>query len=358
MKEDFESNSRRASRSSSVYTSCVNTQDYFVTTKKLRDRVLTARSKGPNVNRKTIRNMRSAPPFQNRNLDNYPMPHNREDAVRSARGHRTDKWDANTRMQRARADSGLMREYSKQMFDFSVKTVNDTKVYGKNKTRASNKNNLDNDNSIPNNTNGPTPDGSILHNRKQKVLNSIRIRPHVEYDEKFHHERSSSRASLQHTISDKNRRYRVRSVTETSRPMSLVGNASVSSNDFIFEPVEQNGELNGLHNIDMFYPRRHTIHDVQEYDETDSIEGVFGKDPFDDVDDCNSYISTDFKENECKARASVTSLLPPDISCNIRLVSLNESSSSESEEEKEEPVIEVKKPEPPPPKPPSKPTSR
>jgi hypothetical protein len=262
-------------------------------------------------------------------------------------------------MVKACADSGLMREYSKQMFDFSVKTVNNTNVYGKRINQGPIKTHVENDISIPIRTNGPTPDGSVLHNRKQKVLNSIRIRPHTEHEGKFHHERSNSRLSLQHTISDKNRRYRVRSVTEYSRrPVSVVGNASVASTDFIFEPVETNGELNGVHDLDMFHHRRHTVHDMPEYDETDSIEGVFGKDPFDEVEDCYSNVSSDYKHAQNKTRPTMTSLLPPDVSCNIRLVSLDEPSSSESEEEKEEPAVEVKKPEPPPPKPPTKPPGR
>lgn len=359
MKEGISNLTTRRSSRSSVANVCTNTQDYFITTMKLRDRVLTARAPVQTNYRKTIRQLRSAPPFQNRNLDNYPMPHNREDAVKSARGHRAEKRDKTSKVLKERAASGLMREYSKQMFDFSVKNVNNSNGYRcryENNNRVPSRAKSEPEHSVMARTNGPTPDGSILHNRKQKVLNSIRIRPHVEYENKFHHERTYSRLSLEHTISDKNRHYRVRSVTETSRPMSVIGNASVASSDFIFEPVDQSSEVNGLCVQNAACQRRPTLEtQLSTNEETDSMDGVFGKDPFDDIDGETNLPGWEVKRINHVVRPSVSTLLPPDVSCNLRLVSLDEESSSESEEEKEEPVPEVKKPEPPPP---SKPTAR
>lgn len=324
-----------------------NTQDYLITTMKLRDRVLTAQTQGKNQNRKKIRNMRSAPPFQNRNLENYPMPYNHEDSVRSARGIRAENRDMSSRMAKTRADSGLMREYGKQMFDFTVKNLKNSRD-GQYKIRydinrsAQSRSTLDNEH-IVSTTNGPTPDGSILHNRKQKVLNSIRIRPHMEYESKYHHERAGSVLSLQHTISDKNRHYRVRSVTDGIRPASEVGNVSVAGSDFIFIPLDQSSELNGMNSRENLCSRRATIDTtLSDYNE---IETIFGKDPFDDIDERDSSFSGEFKPTNQSTRM----LLPPDISTNLRLVSLDEESSSESEDEKEVPVVEVKKPEPPPP---------
>lgn len=336
---------RRDMRSPSTGANA-NTQDYLIATMKLRDRVLTAQSQSQNQNRKRIRNMRSAPPFQNRNLDNYPMPYKREDSVRSARGIRAESRGMTSTMAKSRADSGLMREYGKQMFDFSVKNVNSSsdgkyRIRHDINRRAQSKTTLDNEH-IVSTTNGPTSDGSILHNRKQKVLNSIRIRPPMEYESKYNHERAGSAFSLQHTISDKNRHYRVRSMTDGVRPSSEVGHVSVAGSDFIFIPLDQSSELNGMNSREHLCSIRQTIDTtLSEYNE---IETIFGKDPFDDIDERDSCFSGELKPTNQTTRM----LLPPDISTNLRLVSLDEESSSESEEEKEVPVVEVKKPEPPP----------
>lgn len=369
-----EINDRLLSRDMRPYSACVSaaSQDYLITTMKLRDQVMASKPQKHNSSSKLIRNMRSAPPFQNRNLDNYPMPHSRDDAVRSARGQRADKKYSAVRMTKSRAESGLMREYSKQMFDFSVTNVknirnkdkmNNGTENGKNH-RSKSETDCYADLRNKERTNGPTPDGSALHNRRQKVLNSIRIRPHTECQTQFRHERTASSSNVQHAICDKNRRYRVRSVTESSaRPRSHFGNVSLAGSDFIFIPVDQSS-VNGWVSNERTNSRRVTVDgSLSESYESDSLEATFGRDPFDDFDDKNNMTNEDNVANSTTLKNSSSytsysrSLLPPDVSCNVRLVSLDEASSSESEEEKLELEVEVKKPEPPLP-PPPQPKSR
>ncbi|KAL4236733.1 hypothetical protein ACF0H5_005117 [Mactra antiquata] len=360
----------RDMRPHSSYVSTTST-DYLTTTMKLRDHVLASKSKKPGSSNKLIRNMRSAPPFQNRNLDNYPMPYNREDAVRSARGQRADKRNNAVRMTRWRAESGLMREYSKQMFDFSVHSAktsgisNGTKV-GEDRGGAT-RSKSETDYYIALRTNGPTPDGNVLHNRRQKVLNSIRIRPHTECQTQFKHERSTSSSNVEHAICDKNRRYRVQSMTESStRPDSHYGNVSLAGSEFIFIPVDESSAVNGWVSDEHVANSRRITFDssLSESNETDSLDAAFGKDPFDDFEDKNNTVTVDHTTRHDQQKYHSTSspysrkLLPPSVSSNIRLVSLDEASASESEEEKVEPVEEVKKPEPPPPPPPEKPKSK
>lgn len=335
----------------------IRSQDYLVTTMKMRERVQTARcnSQGKTY-RKTIRTLRSAPPFQNRNLDNYPMPHSREDAVRLAKGSRLLKRDTARRMMRERTDSGLLRDYSKQMFDFTVRNVSNPNIIrhfcdnadhspGRSKSGAK---------KVSRKTNGPTSEGSALHNRRQQVLNSIRIRPHPDDESRFKHERATSSLSVQHAINDKNRQYRVRSVAECTRPGSIIGNSSLAGSDFVFIPMDQSSE-NSLSPFrsditDMRNQRRNTQDIIlSEYTDEDSLDAVFGKDLFDEEEDRTSSICGHVKNSNAHQPRRLSHLLPPEISCNLHLVSLDDASSSDSEAEKEEPPQEMKKPEPPPP---------
>lgn len=331
--------------------------DYFVNTMQLRKLALSGRQQTG----RSSRYLKSAPPFQNRTLENYPMPHGREEVVRSAHGQRSERQATAARMSRARVDSGSMSEYCKHMFDFTVYstgtnknlTINsarDTKYRtrrcerSKSETSYSNKTDLNGYR-----TNGPTPDGSTLHNHKQKVLNDIRIRtPHVYENDK---PRACSRNNLQDTISEKNKHYRVLSVSGDSRQGSAFGTRSISSSEMVFVPI--NSCSNGS---DLFCRAAHNSSrqtfdpSMSEYLDTESIAT---HDPFDDNDEKSLCTSDDFRPLTQSTRpsssATTHSMMPPTTACSIRLVSLDEETSSEEEEEPEVEAVEEKKPEPPPP---------
>ncbi|XP_052774225.1 uncharacterized protein LOC128212878 isoform X2 [Mya arenaria] len=345
------------------YSSSVHSQDYFVTTMQLR-KMATA---GKPQKRHLIKYKRSASPCENRTLDKFPMPHKREDALRSARGQRSQRRENGQRMTRDRAESGSMREYGRHMFDFSVKNVDNVNLNvnmnnGKHtgsepkfptRKGKENMNNIARSKSemadvprTPRN-NGPTPDGSILHNRRQRVLNQIRTRPHMEQESQFNHERSRSSLSLKSAICEKSRRLRILSVNDYPRPESTLGNCSINSSEFIFVPMgdttySENGQLTSE------FQRSNMTSTMSIYNDTESY---FTRDPFDDVDEASLSIGGDFTPNDHSTRPnslvhSRRTLLPPSTPCRLQLVSLDEE-TSESEEEAEEPTAEVKKPDPP-----------
>lgn len=347
-----------STREQGCVSNSISARDYFVTTIQLRKVAL---SEQQPVKRQR-KYLKSATPFQNRNLENFPMPHRREDSVRSAHGQRAERRTRAAQMSRARVDSGSMRDYSKQMFDFSVLSAK-----------------LDQSNSVKQNiqqngkdqgpalyrsksevgyrgipkvnglrTNGPTPDGSILHNRKQKVLNDIRLRTPREND--ADKRRTCSRASLQQTISEKNRKFRVLSLSGDSRRGSMGVNSSINGSDMMFIPVDQ---FNDSSTFMRYFPDNSRQAFASSLSEFLENESVGTHDPFDDNDERSLSISDEFRPVTQSSRPTscvrAPAMLPPTTACSLRLVSLDEETPSESEEEPEVEVVEEKKPEPPPP---------
>ena len=325
--------------------------DYWVTTMKLRERVISGKN-NPHKNIKS--SSKSAPPFQKRNPDNYPMPHSREDVLRSAKGRKTEKLLREKRNASTGAYSGNMRDYSKQMFEFAVLTANQNCTPDVNKgvkrqivkrplkiTKQNQDPNQNNGHTAKwakareqqehktedsNRTNGPTPEGSILYNRRQKILNSIRIRPKSECDGQYHHDRSASKLSLYDTMMEKNQHYKVLNLNEAFHPGTPCGRSTSCSTDVLLVPVnaDQSDERDFLKERKIDHSINDTIDDVfSEITKNDSRASTC--DPFDDRD------INDGRKSRERCR-----LLPPSSTCNVRLVSLEEQSSSESEEEREE----------------------
>ena len=308
--------------------------DYRVTTMKLRERVLNGRPQNQRYSR--IKALRSAPPFQNRNLDNYPMPHGREDAIRSASGQRQQQMEKRDNINRARVDSESMKDYSKQMFDVAVKTVakngvnaNNFKNRSKTRSEKSSENirsnassrtsvrcnvyNLSFDDSKCNN--GPSRQGSILYNTRQQLLNAIRIRPHSEPVNIYNHEKNKSKPGLIDAIHEKNINYAVRPSRSSlhSRTGSVAGSlagSTTTSSDYVLVPLNDN------------CVHKKFSSDTSFSDLNDSLEDVFDEDG-----DLNSM----FKP----VSLPESRLLPPSATYGLHLVSLDEESSSESEEEPE-----------------------
>lgn len=341
-------------RDPGAITNAMGSRDYFVTTMHVRKLALSDKRQS----RRHFRYTKSAPPFQNRNLENFPMPHGREDAIRSAQGQRSHRCANTAQVTRARVDSGSMKDYCKQMFDFTIHNASrnhhtiPSKV--REKTKPEIRSRAEAGGSARSNisarlTNGPTPDGSILHNQKQKVLNDIRIRSFKDYEK----QRSSSRnslqeKSLQNTIREKNRNYRVCSVTcDSRRHSSNVCSTPTNGSDMVFIPVTAFSDAPVFTRQLLESSRIGYAPSLSEYIESDSIAT---NDPFDDTDVRSISVSEDFRPVNHSSRPnscfSSRTMLPATTACNIRLVSLDEESPPESEEEPEAEVVEEKKPEP------------
>ena len=309
------------------------TSNYQEATMKLRERVLSQ-------NRRTYRNksFRGAPPFQNRNLDNYPMTYGREDAVRSASGHRQEKRLKQANISKTKLDSETLKDYSKQMFDVAVKTVgqnginvndnhrNNSRMASESiqistrstaSSRLSMRCNTSTSFSDCRRNNGPSREGSIIYNTRQQLLNSIRIRSHSEPVILFNHEKNKSKAALKEAINEKNLNYTVRPSRSSlySRAGSVAGStfggSTCSSSDFVLVPLNDNY-------IDKKYSSDLCFSDLNDSLETD-------KDTFDEDSDLNSVFRS---PSQTKSR-----MLPPSATYGIRLFSLEEDSASESEEE-------------------------
>ena len=313
--------------------------DYRVTTMKFRDQVF----KGKPKTTKYYRNMRSMSTFQNRNLDNYPMPHGRDDAVRSASGHREARRLKQVGMNRAQLDSEKMREHSKQMFDNVIKHVghngaeSDHNRGNDKRTRLASENLQNGFRSTVSSRlsqrgkgcdiysessrhNGPSRDGSILYNSRQLLLNAIRLRPHSEPVGIFNHEKNKCKPGLNEAIYEKNINYTVRPNHSSlhsraeSVACSTVTGSVCSSTDYILVPLNDT-----FKDIDRRFSLDLSLSDLNDSLETD-------RDTFDEDADLSSV----FKSASCRRESH---MLPPSASCGIRLVSLDEDSSSESEDE-------------------------
>ena len=308
--------------------------DYRVATMKMRDQVFKEKPKTT----KYYRNMRSMSTFQNRNLDNYPMPHGREDAVRSATGHREARRMKQDGMNRARFDSERLREHSKQMFDGVVKRIeqngeseNDLNTINDKRTRLISENSQNGYRSTVSSRqsqrgkgceiysecarhNGPSRDGSVLYNSRQMMLNAIRIRPHSEPVGIFNHEKNKCNPGLDKEIDEKNVNYTLRPNRSClysradSVACSVVTGSICPSTDYVLVPLNDT-----YRDID----RRFSL-DMSLSDLNDSLE--MDKDTFDE----DSVFKPAFSGRESQ-------MLPPSASHGIRLVSLDEDSSSESE---------------------------
>jgi len=350
----------------------LHSKDYFVTTMELRKM---ASAEKPQK-RQLFKYAKFAPPCASRTLDNYPMPHNRADAVRSAKGHRTSKQDAGQRMATTTVSSGAQREHSKDMFNFCVRNVNNINLnvnsFNDTSSRQSVTTNKGKENSYKSyssasaayhsqpevdrkpsySNNGPTPDGSVLHNRRQKVLNDIRIRPHHETESRYNHERTQSSLSLRTAISEKTRAFRVLSTSDSSRQDQSFTTSRLNSSDFIFLPNDGRMDGDNEHNAHdtLNGLRSNVTSTLSTYAEYDSYDV---RDPFDDVDSRSLSMGGEFKPIDHSSRPNSLiqpkrGLLPPSTPCRMRIVSLEEATSSESEGEAEDGTPEVKKPEPPP----------
>lgn len=309
--------------------------DYRVTTMKIRDQVL----KGKPKTTKYYRNMRSMSTFQNRNLDNYPMPHGREDAVRSASGHREARRERQDGMNRARLDSEKLREHSKQMFDGVVKRVqkngaeSDHNKTNDKRTRLTSENLQNGYRSTVSSrlsqrgkgcefysecarNNGPSRDGSVLYDSRQMMLNAIRTRPHSEPVGIFNHEKNKCKPGLNEAISEKNVNYTVRPNRSSlysragSVACSVLTGSMCSSTDYVLVPLNDT-----FKDIDRRFSMDISLSDLNDSLETD-------RDTFDE----DSVFKPAFSRRESQ-------MLPPSASHGIRLVSLDEDSLSESEEE-------------------------
>ena len=311
--------------------------DYRVSTMKLRDQV----SKGKPKTTKYYRNMRSMSTFQNRNLDNYPMPYGREDAVRSASGHREARRMKQDDMNRARLDSEKLREHSKLMFDGVVKRVKQNgaesehnfNLVNDKRTRLTSENIHNGHRStVPSRlsqrgkgceiysecvrNNGPSHDGSVLYNSRQMMLNAIRIRPHSEPVGIFNHEKNKCKPGLNEAISEKNVNYTIRPNRSSlysragSVACSVLTGSMCSSIDYVLVPLNDS-----FKDIDRRFSLDMSLSDLNDSLETD-------RDTFDE----DSVFKPAFSRRESQ-------MLPPSASHGIRLVSLDEDSSTESEDE-------------------------
>ncbi|XP_052257817.1 uncharacterized protein LOC127862654 isoform X2 [Dreissena polymorpha] len=344
----------------SLHLSRMNSKDYFVTTKDLRKIALSGRQ----TSNRNIKYKKFAPTFENRTLDNFPMPHGREDAVRSALGFRAEKRDARQRINNVRNDSGSLRDYSKQMFEFSVKNANQMKtkptqreltsrhrVNEERNMRLNSRSKLEASHRPDVWCNGPTAGESALNRCRRRTLNAIRIRTVPEPETRFYHDRSSSCLSIRSTLHDKNRSFRLQSVNgvNNSRSDSIHSNSLVAGSEVIFVPLDDINEkyysdLNGRSNLTSM---------LSMYTDNDDDTT---RDPFDDFDERSLSIGPDFKPLDHSSRPGSLvqrrGLLPANTPCQLRLVSLDETTSeSESEELTEAPPPpppEVKKPDPPP----------
>ena len=287
------------------------------------------------------------------------MPHGRDDAIRSAHGQRSQRRATTARLTRVRAESGSMSDYCKHMFDFSVHTAgqdNSTVQSGETPRKMVQRSRSEAGYSARSTcsslrTNGPTPDGSILHNQKQRVLTDIRVRSQNDYNT----HRASSRNSVQDTINEKNRQYRVRSVMKYDSQRGLANGTHMSTNgsEMLFIPMSQQTDTNLVYRHLPDSTRLESVPSVSDYMESESIAT---HDPFDDQDVRSIAISDDFRPTNHSSRPnsclSTRTMLPPTTACSIRLVSLDEESPPETEDEEEPEAVEEKKPEPPPPQPP------
>ena len=324
--------------------------DYRVTTMSLREKAFSDRQK--NLRNAKIKQLRSAPSFQNRNLDNYPMPYGRADAVRSASGHRQERREKQDNINKARRDSETLADYSKQMFDVAVKTVDKNGVCVSNsrsdvrtksesvshvndvRSNASSRSSLRTDvYTLPSDdvkrNNGPSRGGSILYNARQQVMNAIRIRPHSEPVNIYNHEKNKSKPALIESLHEKNINYTVRpsrsslySRAGSVTGSSLAGSTSTSS-EFVLIPLNDN-----------YVDKKFSI-DLSFSDLNDTLDDAF------DEEGENTVFRHSSQPN--------SRLLPPSSTSGIHLFSLEEESSSESEGEPEVTVqlpVNVKVPPP------------
>ncbi|XP_052256529.1 uncharacterized protein LOC127861853 isoform X4 [Dreissena polymorpha] len=299
-----------------------------------------------------------APPFENRSLEITAMPHGRDNAAMTVLGFRTKKRDARQSINTTRNDSGSLRDYSKQMFEFSVNNANqiitkpttkaftsrhifnketEMMLHSRSKSEMSHRHDI--------RCNGPTADDGTLYRCRQRTLNAIRIRQVPNPETRFHHDRSSSSLSIRSTIQDKNRCFRVQSVNSVSnaRSDSVISNVSVADSDVIFVPLDNMNEnynlnVNGRSNVKSI---------LSVYTDTDDVTT---REHFNDFD--YRSLSTFDKSSNPSSLVQSRGLLPPNTPCQLRLVSLDELTTSESDSEEESDVTsppppEVKKPHPP-----------
>ncbi|KAK3580993.1 hypothetical protein CHS0354_007027 [Potamilus streckersoni] len=292
-----------------IFPSRPVTADNRVTTMKLRERALTGK---PQKRRNARSNLKSAPPFQKRNLDSFPMPRGRQDAVRFALSHRKEVKDAQNSVTRQSLDSASLREYSRQMFNVAFANSPNPEQQDLKLSLEADRTDmlLSKCNSYTHRYSNPSVDGSILYKVNQQSLNSTQVRPYSEPAIKYNHERGKTvPPAIRDAITRSSEEFRIVPSHNTSRSTSM---SSLSMCDsFVFV-------------------RKDNVKDIKTNSfETANTNCLDLSDAFVNVED----IVDDRVSHEVSGYTiPPTRLMPPDTKRvpNIYIVSLEEDSPSEA----------------------------
>ncbi|XP_069126058.1 uncharacterized protein [Argopecten irradians] len=228
----------------------------------------------------------SASTLQGREPRRYPMEYSREDSTRVGRQHQTLRKQLEQRVHNARIDSGSLRQYSLGLFDSVVQNVNKNDINIKPKQPAKNPSvsnisdkEKENEKKVirPQTAvhNGPSHDGSLLYNKRGKVLNSIRLRPQSEPIGRYNHEKGKLvPPEIQRTLCQSNNEFRVLTSSMSIHPLSPRSTSS-SISEFKLVPLNGNGsvsEMSSVHDFNTDGAVRVDLNSENGFVEVDELE--------------------------------------------------------------------------------------
>ncbi|XP_060085949.1 uncharacterized protein LOC132565326 [Ylistrum balloti] len=218
---------------------------------KLKQRALTGKPQNK-------RFVSSASTSQGREPRRYPMEYSREDSTRAGKQHQALRKQLEQRVHNARIDSGSLRQYSLGLFDSVVQNLNknDSNYKPKQQTSTLYHANEEKDKKpIRPQTaghNGPSYDGSLLYNKRGKVLNSIRLRPQSEPVGRYNHVKGKIvPPEIQKTLCQSNNEFRVLTSPMPIHPPSPRSRSS-SISDFKLVPLNGTGSISEISSVHDF----------------------------------------------------------------------------------------------------------
>ncbi|XP_033736616.1 uncharacterized protein LOC117324895 isoform X2 [Pecten maximus] len=313
--------------------------DHRILNMKLKQRALTGKPQNKRFSS-------SVSTLQGREPRRYPMEYSREDSTRAGKQHQTLRKQLEQRVYNARVDSGSLRHYSLGLFDSVVQNLNknDSNIkpkqlptkqpYTYNVSEKEKERKVIRPQTAAHN--GPSQDGSLLYNKRGKVLNSIRLRPQSEPVGRYNHEKGKIvPPEIQKTLCQSNNEFRVLTSPMSIHPPSPRSRSS-SISDFKLVPLNGTGsisEMSSVHDFNTDGAVRVDLNSENGFVEVDELE----------TSRTSSQISNDL--------AFRTRNMP---SGTVHFYSLEYESSVEESIPEASPSAEVKPPPPPPEEPKTK----
>ncbi|XP_021340362.1 uncharacterized protein LOC110441514 isoform X2 [Mizuhopecten yessoensis] len=246
---------------------------------KLKQRALTGKPQNK-------RFVSSASTFQGREPRRYPMEFSRDDSTRAGKQHQALRKQLEQRVHSAKIDSGSLRQYSLHLFDSVVQNFNKNDSNNKQKQKPKKQPCMSNKNDDEEKEkkiirpqtavhNGPSHDGSLLYNKRGKVLNSIRLRPQSEPVCRYNHEKGKIvPPEIQRTLCQSNSEFRVLTTPMSVHPPSPRSRSS-SISDFKLVPLNGTGsvsEISSIHDFNTDGAVRVELNSENGFDEIDELE--------------------------------------------------------------------------------------